>query len=118
MNALRSKRFTAANYVPLTAASAPAALGVVIDEKRREFFGTGASYVWLGGQAVAATILGIALLVRSLPPRVAGVAAVLLVAVGVGYLHATRGGWPALALYVAFGWVAVRRRSTSDATST
>lgn len=41
VNALRSNRFTTATYVPLTAATAAAALGVVIDERQREFFGTG-----------------------------------------------------------------------------
>lgn len=44
VNTLRRNRFTAANYAPLTAASAADALGVVIDEKRREFFGTGARW--------------------------------------------------------------------------
>lgn len=77
--------------------------------------GVGASYGWLGLQAVAASVIGVVLLGRSVPPPIAAVAAVLLVAVGVGYLHATDGGWPALALYAAFGWIAVRRRSTKDA---
>lgn len=44
VNALRRNRFTAASYAPLTAANAPEALKVVIDEKRREFFGTGARW--------------------------------------------------------------------------
>jgi hypothetical protein len=44
VNTLRRNRFTTATYTPLTAASAAAALGVVIDEKRREFFGTGARW--------------------------------------------------------------------------
>ncbi|MCX2429445.1 RagB/SusD family nutrient uptake outer membrane protein [Pedobacter sp. GR22-10] len=41
VNNLRIKRFTTANYVPLTAASAGDALRIVVEEKRREFFGTG-----------------------------------------------------------------------------
>jgi len=41
INNLRIKRFTAANYAPLTAASAADALRIVVEEKRREFFGTG-----------------------------------------------------------------------------
>ncbi|MFD2582348.1 RagB/SusD family nutrient uptake outer membrane protein [Pedobacter vanadiisoli] len=41
VNNLRIKRFTAANYTPLTAANASDALRMVIEEKRREFFGTG-----------------------------------------------------------------------------
>ncbi|MBB6239644.1 hypothetical protein HDC90_004302 [Pedobacter sp. AK013] len=41
VNNLRIKRFTTANYTPLTAADANDALRIVIEEKRREFFGTG-----------------------------------------------------------------------------
>jgi hypothetical protein len=41
VNNLRIKRFTTANYVPLTAASGSDALRIVVEEKRREFFGTG-----------------------------------------------------------------------------
>lgn len=40
VNRLRIKRFLTADYVPLTAASANDALVKVIDERRREFFGT------------------------------------------------------------------------------
>ncbi|WP_426329887.1 RagB/SusD family nutrient uptake outer membrane protein [Pedobacter sp. R-06] len=40
-NTLRIKRFTTANYVPLTAANASDALRIVVEEKRKEFFGTG-----------------------------------------------------------------------------
>ncbi|WP_156351224.1 hypothetical protein [Sphingomonas sp. Leaf25] len=76
--------------------------------------GAGASYGWLGVQALLATLVGVALLVTRLPVRIAGVGAVLLIAIGVAYLHATDGGWPALCVYAAFGWAAVRRRSTSD----
>lgn len=41
VNNLRIKRFTTANYIPLTAATASDALRMVIEEKRKEFFGTG-----------------------------------------------------------------------------
>lgn len=41
VNNLRVKRFTTANYVPLTATNATDALRIVVEEKRREFFGTG-----------------------------------------------------------------------------
>jgi len=41
VNNLRVKRFTTANYTPLTASSASDALRIVVEEKRREFFGTG-----------------------------------------------------------------------------
>lgn len=41
VNRLRIKRFLAADYVALTAADANDALVKVIDERRREFFGTG-----------------------------------------------------------------------------
>lgn len=40
VNALRIKRFKPADYVPLVASSANDALVKVIDERRREFFGT------------------------------------------------------------------------------
>lgn len=41
LNDLRKLRFTAADYVALTAATDQEALQLVIDERRREFFGTG-----------------------------------------------------------------------------
>ncbi|TDO24551.1 RagB/SusD family nutrient uptake outer membrane protein [Pedobacter duraquae] len=41
VNDLRKKRFTDANYVALTANSADEALKIVVDEKRKELFGTG-----------------------------------------------------------------------------
>lgn len=39
VNNLRAKRFTAANYTPLTAANANEAVVRVVEERRREFFG-------------------------------------------------------------------------------
>lgn len=44
VNTLRRNRFTTATYVPLTAASAADALTVVIQERQREMFGTGARW--------------------------------------------------------------------------
>jgi len=41
VNNLRIKRFSTANYTPLTAANATEALAIVVSEKRKELFGTG-----------------------------------------------------------------------------
>ncbi|WP_346317702.1 RagB/SusD family nutrient uptake outer membrane protein [Chitinophaga sp. YIM B06452] len=41
VNALRQKRFRPADYMELTATDANAALRIVLDERRRELFGTG-----------------------------------------------------------------------------
>lgn len=41
VNNLRAKRFDAANYTPLSAADAADALRIIVEEKRKEFFGTG-----------------------------------------------------------------------------
>ncbi|MGN8059869.1 RagB/SusD family nutrient uptake outer membrane protein [Pedobacter sp. 22163] len=41
VNGLRVKRFTTANYLALSAANASDALRIIVEEKRREFFGTG-----------------------------------------------------------------------------
>jgi len=41
VNALRQKRFSPATYVALSAATADEALHIVLDERRRELFGTG-----------------------------------------------------------------------------
>ncbi|MFV0624520.1 hypothetical protein ACBY01_10985 [Sphingomonas sp. ac-8] len=72
--------------------------------------GRTASYLWLGINALLATVAGAALLARDFPPRwmlglLGGSAAI-----GVAYLFVTDGGWPALAVYAAFGWLAVRNR--------
>lgn len=68
--------------------------------------GSAGSYVWLGAQAVVATLAGAVLLAASLPARIAAVAAALLAAIGIAYLFVTDGGWWALAVYGAFGWLA------------
>lgn len=72
--------------------------------------GATGSYVWLGVQAVAATLAGAVLLAAALPVRAALPTAAALMLVGIAYLFATDGGWPALAVYGAFGWLALRRR--------
>lgn len=74
--------------------------------------GATASYVWLGVQAVVASVAGAVLLAASLPLRAAMVAAAVLAVIGIAYLFATDGGWPALIIYAAFGWLAVRHRAT------
>ncbi len=73
--------------------------------------GATASYVWLGVQAVTATLGGVALLATALPSRIALVVAGVLGMIGVAYLFATDGGWWAMGVYAAFGWLAVRRGS-------
>ncbi|MFD1033343.1 hypothetical protein ACFQ15_01575 [Sphingomonas hankookensis] len=70
--------------------------------------GATASYAWLGVQAVVASVTGAAMLAASLPLRIAMVAAAILTMIGIAYLFATDGGWPALAIYAGFGWLAVR----------
>lgn len=67
------------------------------------------SYAWLGVQALAAPLIGAILLAAALPIRLALPTAAALALVGIAYLFATDGGWPALAVYAAFGWLAVRR---------
>ncbi len=74
--------------------------------------GATASYVWLGVQAMVASVAGAVLLAASLPLRTAMVAAAVLAMIGIAYLFATDGGWPALIIYAAFGWLAVRHRAT------
>lgn len=73
--------------------------------------GVTGSYAWLGVQALFGTLAGAVLLAAALPIRLALVTAMALTGVGVAYLFATDGGWPALAVYGAFGWLAVRRRA-------
>jgi hypothetical protein len=72
--------------------------------------GVSVSYLWLAVNALALSIAGGVLLARLFPPKwvlglVAGSAAI-----GIAYLFVTDGGWPALGVYAAFGWLAVRQR--------
>lgn len=75
--------------------------------------GVTGSYAWLGVQALAATVIGAVLLAATLPIRLALLTAAALTLVGIAYLFATDGGWPALAVYAGFGWLAVRRGRSS-----
>ncbi|MCG7349185.1 hypothetical protein [Sphingomonas sp. ACRSK] len=72
--------------------------------------GATASYLWLAANALALTIAGGMLLAREFPPKwLAGLLAGSA-AIGIAYLFVTDGGWPALGIYAAFGWLAVRQR--------
>lgn len=75
--------------------------------------GVTGSYAWLGAQALVATLAGAVLLAAALPFRFALATAAALALVGIAYLFATDGGWPALAVYAAFGWLAVWRGRSS-----
>ncbi|MBR8591667.1 hypothetical protein KD918_19910, partial [Acinetobacter baumannii] len=56
------------------------------------------------------TIAGGMLLAREFPSKwLAGLLAGSA-AIGIAYLFVTDGGWPALGIYAAFGWLAVRQR--------
>ena len=41
VNTLRSKRFKSADFIPVSATSPDEAMQIVVNERRREFFGTG-----------------------------------------------------------------------------
>ena len=71
--------------------------------------GAGASYLWLAIGALLLTGAGAVLLAAALPTRWALAAALAIAMVGAGYLFATDGGWPALCVYGAFGWLGLRR---------
>lgn len=70
------------------------------------------SYLWLAGNALAALTAGTVLL-TSYTTRIR-VALVLVVVgvLGIGYLYATDGGWPALLIFTGTGIALVRRRIT------
>lgn len=72
--------------------------------------GVSGSYAWLGVQAVVATLAGAILLAAALPTGLALLTALMLAAIGVAYLFVTDGGWWVLAIYTAFGWIAVAHR--------
>lgn len=70
------------------------------------------SYLWLAANALAALAAGTVLLARfTTRGRVALVLAVVAV-LGIGYLYATDGGWPALLIFTGTGVALVRRRLT------
>lgn len=73
--------------------------------------GISGSYLWLGGQAAVATLVGAALLASALPTGLALLTALVLAGIGIAYLFVTDGGWPALLIYGGSGWALVRRRA-------
>lgn len=77
--------------------------------------GMSGSYAWLGMQAVVATLAGAILLAAALPTGLALLTAIILASVGAAYLFVTDGGWWALAVYMAFGWIGVRHKSNRSA---
>lgn len=74
--------------------------------------GARASYLWLAVNALAALAVGTLLLVRlTTRPLVALVLAIVGL-IGIAYLFATDGGWPALLVFTGTGVALVRRRVT------
>lgn len=71
--------------------------------------GAGASYAWLAANALAALAIGAALLLRMTTPRLAALVLLVVAVIGVGYLYATDGGWPALLVFTGAGWALLRR---------
>lgn len=69
-----------------------------------------ASYLWLLANAGAALALGGWLLARFTDRLRAALTLAAVAVVGVGYLWATDGGWPALALFAGAGAALTRRR--------
>jgi hypothetical protein len=72
--------------------------------------GSGPSYLWLGANALGCSALGGILLHRSLHrPDWRLVALLGTALIGLWYLLRVDGGWPALAIYLLAGWLALRR---------
>lgn len=74
--------------------------------------GAGASYVWLAANAFLSLGAGALLLARFTTRLHAGTVLAAVAALGVGYLYATDGGWPALLVFTGTGVALVRRRLT------
>jgi hypothetical protein len=73
--------------------------------------GSDASYLWLASNALLCTALGGWLLARQIEgPLLRLLALLLIILMGAAYLLGVDGGWPALAVYVAAGWFALRWR--------
>ena len=70
--------------------------------------GAGWSYAWLGANALASLALGTWLLVREAGRGATAAVLAAVAVIGVGYLWATDGGWPALLVFTAAGWAVVR----------
>ena len=72
--------------------------------------GAEASYWWLAANAALALAAGAALACLVTPPRVAAAVLIAVAALGLAYLWRTDGGWWALLLFAALGWIAARGR--------
>ena len=70
------------------------------------------SYLWLAGHAVAALAAGTFLLARFTARGRAALVLTVVAVLGIGYLYATDGGWPALLIFTGTGVALVRRRLT------
>lgn len=70
------------------------------------------SYLWLASNALACLALGGWLLVRFTTPARGALVLAVVAVLGVGYLWATDGGWPALLVFTSTGALLVRRRLT------
>jgi len=68
------------------------------------------SYLWLGVNALGCLMLGAWWLRRETTLAQSAGVLVAVVAVGVAYLVATDGGWPALIVFTGAGWAVTRRR--------
>ncbi len=72
--------------------------------------GADASYAWLSANALACTALGGWLLRQELQsPLLRLLCLAVVVLIGLSYLIGVDGGWPALAIYLAAGWLVLRR---------
>lgn len=72
--------------------------------------GARASYLWLAGNAAACLLIGGTLLARFTDRLRAAVVLAAVAVLGVGYLWATDGGWPALLVFTGSGLALIRRR--------
>jgi len=72
--------------------------------------GAGPSYLWLAVNAVACLLIGAWWLRRETTLAQSAGVLVAVIAVGVAYLVATDGGWPALIVFTGAGWALTRPR--------
>lgn len=70
--------------------------------------GAGASYLWIAGNAAGNLAGGALVLGRVADRQVAGGALAAVGVLGVAYLLRADGGWYALAMFAALGWLALR----------
>ncbi|HEV2569167.1 hypothetical protein [Sphingomonas sp.] len=73
-----------------------------------------ASYVWIGVNAFACLTLGALLLGQLLGPRLSLATLGGVALLGIAYLFTVDGGWWALAMFGATGWLALRGRPDSS----